>query len=131
MVKEIPTGVKVISIFYYIGAAFATIGGILFLVSTAFMSTLFTSIIPTTLGSGLFIFAGIIILAFGILDFFIAKGLWNVKKWARILVIVLSCLVVLTGLTSISSIVSVISIVISGLIGGYLIFSKKVKAAFK
>ena len=59
---EVPTGVKIISVFYYIGAVFGIIFGILFMVGAGLIGAL---------GAGLFIFVGIILLALSILGFFI------------------------------------------------------------
>lgn len=136
MTKEIPVGVKVISILYYVTAALAVLGAILLFVGSAFISSLFQNIpilsIIGAVGSGLFIFIGIVALIYGALDFFIGRGLWNTKSWARILVIIFSCIGVLMGLVSIASgFFAIVQLAISGVIGGYLIFSKEVKKAFK
>lgn len=136
MKKEIPVGVKIISIVYYIAAAAAVLGSILLFVGSAFISSLFANIpllnILGAVGVGLFIFLGIVCLIFGVFDFFIARGLWNAKNWARILVIIFSCIGVLIGIGSITSgFASIVQLAISGLIGGYLIFSKEVREAFK
>jgi len=136
MTKEIPTGVKVISIVYYVFAAIAVIASIFLFSGASTISSLFGSIpilsILGALGSGLFIFGAIMSLIFGTLSFFIGRGLWKIKKWARTLVIVFSCIGVLIGIFSISSgFVAVVQLAISGGIGGYLIFSKEVKKAFK
>jgi len=136
MGKEIPAGVKVISIVYYVAAAFLVLVAVMFFVGSGVISSLLGNIpiisILGALGSGLFIFGGIVCLVFGILGFFIGRGLWNTKKWARILVIVFSCIGVLIGIVSITTgFVAIVQLAISGFIGGYLIFSKKVKEAFK
>jgi len=136
MGKEIPTGVKVISVVYYIFAAIAVIASIFLFSGASTINSILGSIpiigILGALGSGLFIFGAIMSLIFGTLSFFIGRGLWKAKRWARGLVIVFSIIGVLIGLVSIASgFVAVVQLAISGFIGGYLIFSKKVKGAFK
>ncbi|MCX6747264.1 MAG: hypothetical protein NTU63_03990 [Candidatus Pacearchaeota archaeon] len=85
------------------------------------------------LGAGLFIILGILLVGLGILQIFIARGLWRAKKWARIVEIILMCLGMLSSIVSMiqgNIAGSVSSLVISGVIGGYLLFSKKVKETF-
>ncbi len=136
MAKEIPTGVKAISIVYYVFAALLVLSAIGLFVGSGIITSILDSIpilsIMGALGSGLLIFAGVTCLIFGVLEFFIGRGLWTAKNWARVLVIIFSCIGVLIGITSITSgFFAIVGLAISGLIGGYLIFSKKVKAAFK
>jgi len=135
MSKNVPTGVKVISILYYIGAVASVLFGILFIFGGGFFSSL-TASIPTLafLGSAVFIVIGIFLLLLGILNFFIGRGLWKGRNWARILVIIFSILGILMALMSLifSGAVAnfIFSVIINGLIGGYLLFSPKVKNAF-
>jgi len=137
MGKEIPTGVKVISVVYYVFAAIAVIASIFLFSGASTINSILGSIpiigILGALGSGLFIFGAIVCLIFGTLSFFIGRGLWKAKKWARIIVIVFSVIGVLIGLASLAKISfgGIVQLAISGTIGGYLIFSKKVKGAFK
>ena len=133
-VKTIPTGVKIISILYYIGAVFAAISGILFIIGASFISSLLNSIpLLSALGSSLFIVVGIVFILLGILQFFIARGLWKGRNWARVLVIIFSVIAILLGIYVIiqgSIMNGIINLVFSGIIGGYLLFSRKVKDAF-
>jgi hypothetical protein len=132
--KEIPTGVKIISVLYYIGAVLFALLGILFIVGAGMINTIASEIpLIAELGAGLFVVAGIIMIALGVLAFFIGKGLWKAKSWARILVIILSCLGVLSTLISmiqgdISS--NIFNLLLNGVIGGYLWFNNSVKKAF-
>jgi uncharacterized membrane protein (DUF2068 family) len=104
------------------------------------------------LGSALFIIAAVFLIAIGIVNFFIGRGLRRVKNWARIITIIFAILGVLIGIYSLISGFSsgtyssmgafssgilkylvfgdVIVVLIYGFIGGYLLFSNKVKEAF-
>jgi len=127
----VPVLVKVIAVLYYIGAALALIGGVAMIFGSAALGTYMSAAIPGgealgVLGAGLFIVVGIILIAFAVLDFFVGRGLWKAKKWARIVAIIIAILGVISAITSFAW----VSLVIHALIGGYLIFSKGVKAAF-
>ena len=132
--KQIPTGVKVISILYYIGAVFSAIIGILFIVGAGMIESI-ASQVPFIgeIGAGLFIVAGIIMIGLGILSFFVGKGLWRGKSWARIIVIVFSCLGVLMAILSMAQgdvAGNIFNLLLNGVIGGYLWFNDGVKKAF-
>lgn len=130
-IKSVPIGVKIIAILNYIGAGFAFLFGILFILGGGAMA----SAIPLLglLGAGFFIAAGVILLGLGILSLFIGLGLWKLKKWARIVAIIFAVLGVIGAIAGMigGSIVSLIpSLVIEGVIGGYLWFHPEVKEAF-
>lgn len=135
MAKEIPVGVKIISILYYISAGFGVLFAIFLFAGFAFLSTLMPFLTAISAwGYMLVIFCAIIVLAFSVLSFFIARGLGNAKNWARMIVIVFSAMGVLGLLTSLFTNFSFglfVSLAVQGAIGGYLIFSKEVKKAFK
>ena len=96
------TIVKVIAILGYIGGAFAILGG-LFMI---FLRGVMSSMMPrfwmmsgmmygynvTGIMITVFILAGLVMIAVGIFELFVAFGLWNFKKWSRIATIVLSVL---------------------------------------
>ena len=130
--KQIPTGVKVISILYYISSGLGIIFGLIFL----FGAGLIASLIPILgfLGGGIFVIIAIIVMGMSVLSFFIGRGLWKAQKWARIIAIVFS------GISAVLSIITfvqgsfangIINLAISGIIGGYLLFNKKVKQIFE
>jgi hypothetical protein len=132
--KQIPTGVKIISILYYIGAVLGVIIGLLFIVAAGMMAS-FADQIPLigSLGTGLFIVGGIILIGLGVLGFFIGKGLWKLKSWARITAIVFACLGVLSALTSMFQgdfSGNIFGLVFNGVIGWYLLLNKEAKQAF-
>ena len=133
--QPVPFGVKIIAVLYCIGGVLGVIFGLIFLVvGTGIMGS---KLIPLlgALGAGLFIAAGIVILGLGVFDFFIGRGLWKAKSWARIVVIVFAALAILGTITSMmvqGKIVGsgVFNLITQLVICGYLLFSKSVKQAF-
>ena len=128
---EVPTGVKVISVLYYIGAVVELLLAIALFVGAGTIA----SKIPLigALGSGLFIVMGVVLIGLAVLSFFVGKGLWKAQKWARIVAIIFSVLGVLfaiLGMVQGQVAGNIFSLVVSGAIGGYLLFSGSVKAAF-
>jgi len=125
-----PLGVKIISVFYYLGAALMIILGVTFLFGGG--------ILAANLGlsggifTGLAVVAAILTIAFAVLFFFIAKDLWRTKNWARIAVIVLSVIGLLSSISNIGKTPgsSIFNLLLNALIGGYLLFNRNVKKAF-
>jgi uncharacterized BrkB/YihY/UPF0761 family membrane protein len=140
--NSIPTGVKIISVLYFIGAFFCILAALSVIIFSGPISDSLSQMPASeleeigTLGwlsQGLFVGLGIIILLFGLFAFFIARGLWKGKNWARITAIVLAALGIISNLSSItlSTIIGdLINAAISALIGGYLLLNKEVKKAF-
>ncbi len=132
--KEIPTGVKVISVLYYIGAVLGVIFGLLFLLGAGAVGSLVGEVpLIGLFGAGLFVVGGIAMMGLGVLGFFVGRGLWKAKPWARITAMVLA------GLGALSAIVSIVqgdvagnvfSLALSLAIGGYLLLNSGVKQAF-
>lgn len=132
--KEIPVLVKIIAVLYYIGAVLGIIFGLLFLIGAGMISSIIEQIpLLIALGTSLFIVGGILMIGLGILGFFIGRGLWKGRNWARIVVIIFSILGLLGGISMLftgSYFNGIINILIEGFIAGYLLFSKDVKSAF-
>jgi len=75
--------------------------------------------------------AGVI---FGVFFSSLGIGLWNGKKWARVISILLTGLGVFLGtwtLTTGGIISGGITLILNAIIGAYLLLNKDVKAAFK
>ena len=121
---KIPTGVKVVSVLFYIGAALGVLGSIMLFVGGSFVAGLLPGF--GSLAGGLFIGMGIIMLAISVLDIFVGRGLWKGQRWAWITAIVLLVLGFVLSLISLN----ILMIIIYGIIGAYLIFSKEVKKVF-
>ena len=124
---QVPTGVKIISVLYYIGAVFGILFGILFMVGAGFMGSIASQIpIIGALGAGLFIIGGIIMLGLGVLGFFVGRGLWKARPWTRIVAIIFACIGIIMAIVSMiqGNVASnIFSLLISGVIGGFFIFS--------
>ena len=125
--KEMPTGVKLIAVLYYVSAAVGVLLGILFLAAGGLLG----STIPFLAALG--VVGGIIFLAFGIVSFFIGRGLWQGKDWARIIAIVFAAIGLLSSLLTIagSLVGGLIGLILHGAIIWYLMFNKEGKNAFK
>ena len=127
---QVPTGVKVISVLYYIGAVFELIFGILLFVGSGTLK----SKIPFLAFLGPFlIIGGIVLVGLAVLSFFVGRGLWKGQKWSRIVAIVfavLGVLLAIVGMVQGQIASNIIGLVISAAAGGYLLFSSDVKAAF-
>ena len=134
MGKEVPTGVKIVSILYYISMSLGILFAIFLFAGFAFLSTLMPFLTTiSAIGYILVIFCAIMVLAFSVFSFLIARGLWKLKNWARMVAIVFAGLGVLGALGSFASGFSfgiVIELLIQAAIGGYLLFSKEAKRAF-
>jgi len=132
--KIVPTGVKIISVLSYIGAVILFISGIALLIGAGFVGSLLAAIpLIETLGAGLFVAGGIIMIGFGVLFFFIGRGLWKGRRWARIVVIVFAFLGVLMSIISMimgGILTGIPSIIIDLAIGLYLLLNSSVKKAF-
>ena len=130
MDEQVPTGVKVISILYYIGAVFELIIAVLLFVGSGALKTK----VPLLAVLGPFlIVGGIILIGLAVLSFFVGRGLWKGQKWTRIVAIifaVLGVLLALIGMLQGQIVSNILGLVISAAMGGYLLFSSDVKAAF-
>ena len=128
--QPVPTGVKIISVLYYIGAAFELIFGILLFVGSGALKTK----VPFLAFLGPFLIIGaVILIGIAVLSFFVGRGLWKAQKWSRIVAIVFAVLGVLlavVGMVQGQIASNVVSLVISAAVGGYLLFNGDVKSAF-
>jgi hypothetical protein len=71
-------------------------------------------------------------LAFGILYFFLGRGLWQVRNWARITAIILAIFNLINVLLSFqtSFVQALIWTIVYAGIAGYLLFNKEAKAMY-
>jgi hypothetical protein len=102
------------------------------LIGSAAVSSLILKFAPqiaaySTLGTALFIVLGILFLGCAVLDYFIGKGLWNGKNWARIVLLVLSGLSVLSSLWPFN----IVGLAINGLVIWYIGFYEPAVRYFK
>lgn len=133
MGKEMPLGVKVISVLYYVGCAVSVVIGLMLIIGSSAVDTLAQqNPALATFSSGFAIVGGFVFLAVAVLGFFIGRGLWKGQSWSRITTIILSAIGVLFAIVAIvgGDFTSIISLAINSIIGSYLLFSSDVKAAF-
>jgi hypothetical protein len=111
-----PTGVTILAVLYFIGAAFLGLCGILFIVGGSMLSGLAQSGGP---GSALFAMGGAVVggifLVLAVLDLAIGIGFIKLQNWARILAIILIAIGVLFGLLGLAS-------MLAHLVVGVLVF---------
>jgi len=128
-----PLVVKIISILGYIAAGFCILFGLVMLFGSQFIIGMMPianipNLTSAMVGAVITVMA-IILIAVGIFGFFLAKGLWEHKNWARIVAIVFSALGVLGGLTSLPR--GIVGLVIHGAVIYFLAFDKNVIRLFK
>ncbi len=147
----VPDGVKMIAILNYIGFGFmALFSLILVFLGVVLITKSSLNIIEDVTDAGydiLFIMGGLTIVVFCILFicfamflFFVGKGLWRLRNWARIACIILGCLGIVFGIKNFIEglivsadgyiFLSLLIISFNALIAGYLLFNRKVKEAF-
>ncbi len=120
--KNRPTGVAILSILGYIVVAILAIAGL----AIFFVGSVILEVVPAAIAA----YAGIIgtiLIIFAVVEFFIARGLWNGKDWARIITLVLASIGFLSSLSKLD----ILFLVIDGLIIWYLGFNQEVKNYFK
>jgi hypothetical protein len=131
--KELPVGVQMVSILYYIVSVFLLFVGLLSII----LASSNIEILVMNMGDFgpiIVILMGTLFLGIGILGVFVGSGLRQRKPWSRITAIVLLCLTTLMSAYNLYQKgdveTNVIFIIVSLLIGAYLIFSKEVTDVF-
>jgi hypothetical protein len=152
-VKEVPVGVKIISVLYYIIAALCVI--ILVIGSFSFLGGMESPNVSLIFILAIFLAGG------AILCFFLGRGLWRGQNWSRIVAIIIAILNIIVTIVmfmvistlsikmtsanigqNVQNILeifdirtfipkAIITIGINAIIAFYLLFSSKVKEAFK
>ncbi|HLC78407.1 MAG TPA: hypothetical protein VJH92_04740 [Candidatus Nanoarchaeia archaeon] len=131
--KNLPRGIKIISIVYYIATLMYLSIAIL---SLAFKETLkklpeFSSIsLPLNQAAAII---GIFFLILSIFVFFTATSLIKRRNWARIALIIFSSANGIMAITSVyrGNPLSLINLAFNLTIASYLVFSKRIKSFFK
>jgi len=125
-----PVGIAILSVLGYMGAVVALLFGIFYIFYTGVVALYSVQDYFGKMTVGLFILLAILSLGLAVLYYFMARGLWNGKNWARITQIVLSVLGLILALSSFG-IGGIFSLIINGLIILYLGFYKPALAYFK
>lgn len=132
--QQVPVGIKIISIIYYVGGILGIINGVLKIFSGLLLLSV-KEYLGTSFSLFSFIFFGIIMIGGGILTLFIARGLWKAKRWARIVTIISVCLGIIASVIMLTQgkniVVYILGIILNFAIVGYLLFNNNVKKAFR
>jgi len=107
-----PSGVTILAVLYWLSAIIAILGGLAYVAGIALLLPLGFLAILWVLGVALIVI--------GVLDILIGWGLWNLKRWARTVAIVLAVI----GLISfpIGTVISIITL--------WYLFKPEIKACF-
>ena len=130
--KEIPLGVKIISVLNYVNAVLSVLIGLLFIILAL---TNYNITIPETgeqVSTIAIVVLSVLLIIVGVISFFIGRGLWKGQNWARITSIILSAIGVVFAAASLTTggLSNAFGLVINVIVAGYLAFNKKVKKAF-
>jgi hypothetical protein len=120
-----PVGVKILSVLSYIGAVLSLLAGIFIIFAGGWIIVpLIAKSLPIGASSLVevgTIILGILFILFAVLDYFIGKGLWKGQNWARIVLIVLCALSLISSLAH--PLADIVGIIINAVIIWYLGFS--------
>lgn len=141
--SRMPALVRVIAILYFIFSFFSIVAGLIFIVAGAMGGEASQMISDALLeGSELaegadqwlasaivssIVLGGVLLIIIGGIDIVVGIGLWGGMNWARIVIIVFMAIGFVFAIVDLD----IFGIVVTGLMGGYLAFSKKVRATFK
>lgn len=117
--SERPIGVTIICVLGYIGAILMALAGIAIMAFGGLAGSL--GALGLLLGST-GIVAGVMLLAMGIITFVVTQGLWNLKKWAWTVTMILEGLSVLGSLISLN----IVGLIIPAIVLYYLYTKKEI-----
>ena len=139
-VRDVPTGVQIISVLTYISAVVLILLALLFFIGAGLSDEVLKlggeelSSINSGLLAGIAAFIGVLFFIIGVLLLFVGRGLWKRRAWARIVAIILAIFGVLNYLLVLfqgAILGGIFWLIVYGVIGGYLLFNKDVQAAFR
>ena len=134
---NVPEGIKIIGVLYYVGAAITLIlGGILLSFSDSVRQNAEAFVqqgvqIPS---HGTLLIIGLALLGGVILQYFLARGIIKFNRLARFVIAFLSALGVVGAIMNLKDGMpasGTFSLVANGLIVWYLLFNKKIRVLFK
>jgi len=147
--RDIPLGVKIISILAYVGSGLMALTALLLLIGIAWLSSTndsaqilqqvasgFGAISNEITAASVTIYAvlfAIVCILLAIVNFFVGRGLGSGKQWARVLTIIYAVIQVISGLGILRTNTGngLFAIIFYGAIGAYLAFSDETKKFFK
>jgi len=123
--RKAPTGLKLTAIFHWVMAGVFLISTFLLIVGSALIEQIISKYLPayepfSALGATFLALSAVLSALLTLLYFYVGKGLWDCRHWARITAIVLAFIGVLVSLVP----PQLLSLVISILIIWYLGFRK-------
>jgi len=119
--------VKIIAIIGYIGAAVAIIAGLRVLLFGRGLGIMYSA--GMALVGTRAVMTSIVMIIVALIGIYVCKALWDHKNWARIVIIVLSAIAILSSLMRLP--LGIIGIIINGAILYFLAFDKSVTHLFK
>lgn len=132
--KQVPTNVKVVSILHYIFVGIFLLGGIMLFFVSAVLTEFLGGGFEGFLGTLLWWIFPIVVIALAVLFFFIARGLFKLQKWTRIVAVIFSILGILLAIGAFiqTKIImgNIIPLIITGYIFYVLLINKKSRQAF-
>ena len=132
--SKIPPGVKIISIYTHIAATLLLIGGLTVLFEVEALAGLISLIIPDGLSAYTFGTLGTIFIISAAIEYTLARGLWKLRSWARIITIIIALIALVASVFTLfqtSFIRGWVDLVINGTIAYYLWLSPAAIKAFK
>jgi len=130
--RNIPIGVRIISVIYYVGACLLGILGLIAFVLAGSGQVIPEFMVTGVLGTAVL---GVVFIGLGALYYFIGRALWKGRKWAKVLVLILTIVSIIDELITLFtagfSVIIIIMMIVNIAILYYLVFDKKSKAFFK
>src|SRR6267154_2034029 len=99
-----PTGVTIIAVLYFLGAALCLLGGVLMFVGGGFLASMINQqggaggSAGAGMMAGLGAVVGVVALIVAVICALVGWGLWKVKNWARIVALIFAGLGILGAL---------------------------------
>jgi uncharacterized membrane protein (DUF2068 family) len=124
--------VRIIAVIGFIEAVLDLIVGVILLLGGTLLTKSFPELEKSTLffiNGNLFMIIGIAVLAFALLTFIIALGLWHRQNWARVLAVIFAIIGFFSGFVTLPK--GVIGIAINGGIFYFLAINRDISYVFK
>lgn len=137
---SVPVGAKILAVLYYLVSVLLIFAGIVFVFTLSFIGFSGFSFLNPLIGSATGIsgvLSGVLVLAWGILNFVTGRGLWTEQQWGKFLAITISALYFIFGVIEIfkfgnsNYISTYVSMVINLFIVFYLSASHAIKNSFQ
>ena len=144
-----PTVVKVISILHYINSALYILVALALIIFSGYVINQIVNVGDSNFGlnelsnfqeldegvlkTSIFVM-GFLFIGLAVLNFFVARDLWRLKNWARIVAVIIALVgstAQIYNMISGATIMQIINLTINIFVIGYLVFFQEAKEAFK